>query len=251
MQNNNYGKFFTIPQSAEDHDILLAVDRKTRYEVNSIYGCSIEYDWQCNTIANAMVETIIRQLSTYLKSDPRGGIGINFYDLFSSQVTVKVNPHAEKEGNINIMFFTGPVAIDTEKLFATNNERRSMDIDFELNDSEESAFHEALDKNARYTLTINNGLVFVKGGKFIVTGICYVFLKNLLVELSMRLKAILDANEDCGEVLLSVNFNDNIEIHATVDEDREGIIFSLRPGMNAKLLIKSDESTEDTMGDDE
>ena len=42
-------------------------------------------------------------------------------------------------------------------------------------------------------------------------------------------------------------FNDNIEIHGMMKDGTVSII--MRPGMNAKLLIKCDELTEHTMGD--
>jgi hypothetical protein len=52
-----------------------------------------------------------------------------------------------------------------------------------------------------------------------------------------------------GKSSVMINFNDIIEFHAI--RKGEGIDVKLRPGMGAKLIIKSDESTEaDDDGDD-
>ena len=56
-RNNAYGKLFVIPQDPVDREFLLAVDRRTRSDVERIYGILIDYDWQANTIANAVIES--------------------------------------------------------------------------------------------------------------------------------------------------------------------------------------------------
>ena len=53
----------------------------------------------------------------------------------------------------------------------------------------------------------------------------------------------------CARKTLSINFNDLIEFHAIRKADCVDI--KLRPGMGAKLIIKSDESTEADDGYDD
>ena len=71
-------------------------------------------------------------------------------------------------------------------------------------------------------------------------------MKNIFMELMYRV-ANNPEKDTSDEVIESVNFNDLIEIHAILKDDKVSI--SMRPGVNAKLLIKCDELTEHTMGD--
>lgn len=65
--------------------------------------------------------------------------------------------------------------------------------------------------------------------------IAFVFVRNIFAFLLEKMKLT-------GKSTASVNFNDNIEFHSIQKADQ--ILLTMRPGMNAKLLIKSDETTE-------
>jgi hypothetical protein len=245
-----YGKLFVIPQDPNDREFLLSVDRRARAEINRIYGILIDYDWQANTIANGLVETIISDLAFLLKNGAGGGIGIEFYDIIRAIVSIKTNEKAEKEGNINIYFEPGSKVthliengpdtteyidkIDPMKRFLTGN-------------PEEDDLYKNIDYHTRYNLTSTNGIMIPDHLKFSVFAIGYTFLECMYLEILYRL-ANMDAEEG-EEKLVSVNFNDNIEIHGVMKNGTVNII--MRPGMNAKLLIKCDQITEHTMGDEE
>ncbi len=243
-----YGKLFIIPQEPSDYEFLLAVDHRTRSEINRIYGIMLDYDWQANTIANTMIETIINNLAFMLRSGSSNGIGIEFYDIIRAIVSIKTNEKAEKEGNINIYFEPGSKVtgliengpdrteyaekIDPMKRFLTGHE-------------DDDTLYKNLEHHTRYNLSSINGIMIPDHLRFSVFAIGYTFLECIYLEILYRL-ANMDA-EDGEEKLVSVNFNDNIEIHGIMKDGTVNI--TMRPGMNAKLLIKCDELTEHTMGD--
>ena len=254
MNNSNmggsYGKLFIIPQDPVDREFLQSVDRRTRSEINRIYGILVDYDWQCNTIANAMVETIISDLAFMLKSGSSGGVGIEFYDILRAIVSIKTNEKAEKEGNINIYFepgskITGLIENGPDK---TEYGEKIIPMQrFLTGDADEDNLYRNLEYHTRYNLTSINGIMIPEHQKFFTFAIGYTFIECIYLEILYRL-----ANMDAGdgeEKLVSVNFNDNIEIHGIMKDGTVNI--TMRPGMNAKLLIKCDELTEHTMGDDE
>lgn len=244
-----YGKLFTIPQDPADREFLLAVDRRARSDINRKYGILLDYDWQANTIANSLIETIIADLSFRMKNGERRGIGIRFYDIITAVVSIKKNADAEKEGNINIFFEPGERANeliangpDTEEY----TEKISPENKFLTGDPEDDDIYKNLEYHARYKLSSVNGVMMPEHLRFAVFAIGYTFLESLYLEILYRLSNM-DNNDPTEEKLVTVNFNDNIEIHGSM-KNNEVKIF-MRPGLNAKLLIKSDEFTEDTMGD--
>ena len=246
---SSYRKLFVIPQDPEDRRFLQAVDRKTMVDVENIYGSFIDYDWQANTITNCLVETFISTLAFMLESGAASnGVGIKFYDILQLAVSIKTNDKAEKEGNINIYFKPGEKieSLITDGPQEYSNVKISAQERFTVKDPEEELFYSQLDKNARYRLNIEHGIVLLDHLKYTVFAIAYTFFENLYCEILYRLSNL---GDDSEEKLISVNFNDNIEIHGTLDENGNARI-TMRPGMNAKLLIKCDKVTENTMGDE-
>jgi hypothetical protein len=250
MERGSLGKLFIVPQTADDREFLLSVDRKTRVETEQRFGLIVDYDWHCNTIANCLLETMIQNLAFMLKSNPSSGVGINFYDLFISQVSIKKNTKAEKEGNINIFFEPGSVAMDLVENGPGKEPTDSISpaLMFTVEDPDDEENYKNLDYHTRYALTASHGITFTdRTPKYAVFAIGYTFIKNIFVELLYRLSNMKD--EEGEEKLVSVNFNDNIEFHGLLKNGT--VLLTMRPGMNAKLLIKCDELTEKTMGDDD
>ena len=249
----SYGHFFTVPQDKHDKEILLAVDRKTRADVEARYNFLTDYDWHMNTIANATFEMILTTLSFMIKShDGRTqGMGVNFFDLFVVTVSVKRNEKAEKEGNINVYFEPGPKMMELVK----NGPREPFHgtpysplQEFSSDDPEQENFYKNLDHHTRYNLSINHGLTIKDSMAYAVFGITYIFFENLVTEMLYRLSSSSEDVADEGDQqMVSVNFNDNLEIHAVLKDGQVAIL--MRPGLNSKLLIKNDRMTESTMGD--
>lgn len=252
--SGSYGRFFTIPQDEEDRSILLAVDRRTKDEVEARYGFLTDYEWHMNTIANTTFETIIKTLAFMLnsKNNKVQGLGINFYDLFKVGVSIKRNEKAEKEGNINVFFEPGD-KMDSLIQDGPPEPYRgpiySPLQEFAITDPEQKPKYDNLDHHVRFELSDKHGLLIKDNMSYAVFAITYVFFENLVSELIMRL-AHNDQDPEADpndEKMVSVNFNDNLEIHAVLKDGHVTIM--MRPGLNAKLLIKNDGMTESTMGD--
>ena len=90
-----------------------------------------------------------------------------------------------------------------------------------------------IDKIARKVLSDKHSIILPKD--YMAISIAIAFLENLYRELIQKLVLL-------KKTIVTVNFNDLIEFHATRKNDSVDI--KLRPGMGAKLIIKSDESTE-------
>lgn len=231
-------RLYIIPQDEETRISLLNVDRNTKEDVRRLHRLYVDHDWHCNTIANTYIETIIRHLGYDVKNNGNANSKFDFYDLFLAYVTVKQNEDAEKEGNINIAFqpeekvaeiITDPVPREEREYEYIAPSARYVFVD---NEPKTKAY-EKLDKVARMELQEKYGITIPD--PWMVTAISYVFMENIIRELLYKLTLT-------GKLSSSINFNDNIEMHAIMKNGEVSI--SLRPGMNAKLLIKSDETTE-------
>ena len=239
-----------IPQDIYTKHFLQAVDQQTKADVEKRFGFLINMDWHCNTVANCTVEAIISALNADMKMDGAPAAKLNFYNLFITKVTTKINENAEKEGNINISFAPGSTAVD---LITTNIPKNAEDDkkvdpkeffvfeDPDMDPAALAAMNEALvliDRKARYSLSNNYSLTITDDNAMYAFAIAYTFILNIFRKL------LQDLADDPNKNHVSVNFNDNIEFHALRDED-DFVKLAMRPGMHAKLLIKSDESTED------
>ena len=245
-----------IPQDLKTKEFLLSIDQQTKIDVENKFGFIVNQDWHCNTVANCTVEAIISALNTDMKMDGAPSARLNFYDVFIAKVTTKVNENAEKEGNINISFEPGPTAVNLITTETPKNEEEVETVDPkdffkiedpDMNPDQLAAMNEAytgIDRKARYTLSNNYALTITDDNVFYAFGITYIFILNIFRKL------LQDLGDDPNKNLVSVNFNDNIEFHAMRDD--EGYVkLAMRPGLNAKLLIKSDETTEDDDIDEE
>ena len=194
-------------------------------------------------------ETAISHLAFILKSENCEGVGFDFIGLFKATATIKRNDKAEKEGNINIAFEPGEKVIsliengpdDTE--FPEGN-KLNPEAFFKTGNKQDDQFYETIDYHTRYNLSIKNGILLRDTQKFVAFAIAYTFIESLYTELIYRL---VNSEEKEKDLLISVNFNDNLEIHGRMVDGHIDII--MRPGVGAKLLIKCDEVTEHTMGD--
>ena len=255
--HDRIGKFFVIPQNKSDYDFLLAVDRKTRSDIDLKYGFLADYDWMCNTVANMFFESMIGHLKYFLEENgsETGSAGIAFYDLFSANISNKVNEHAEKEGNLNIYFEPGErvkqLIEEGPPQFPDKIEKVSMASVFITEDPEENEFLTRLDNYCKFEVNKKHG-IRIGESPLASVGLAYTFFENLFVELLVRAAEqrsrsvdSIDGTED--DAMVTVNFNDNIEFHCVVTDGTASIM--MRPGMNVKLLVKNDGMTESTMGD--
>ena len=248
LNDGGISRLFVIPQDEQDYQLLSKVDNRTRITVRDKYGFILDYNWQSNTIANCLIENLILHLSFKVKEIGKG-VGDNFFDLFSASVSIKRNEKAEKEGNINIYFQPGKVIDDLIKDGPDDNGPLQIKLNpeevFKSDNQEDREFYKNLEYQTRYELGTNHGIMFPQTAKYYCFAIGYEFIRNLIIEMLYELSS---KDKDSEEKMITVNFNENIEFHALIKDDL--VTVTMRPGMNAKLLIKSDEITENTLDDD-
>lgn len=238
-------RLYVIPQDPENRISILNVDRKTKEALRLKHRIYVEHDWQCNTIANAYIESIIRALGLDIKNTGNANASWNFYNLFTARATIKRNEDAEKEGNINIAFDTEKGIEDIITDTTPIEERKYNYITPEAaysfpNNNAMTEAYKKIDTASR--MELHNKYSISIPNDWVVTATGVVFFENIIRELLFMV-----ANS--SKQTASINFNDNIECHAIIKNEKN-VLITLRPGMNAKLLIKSDETTE-LDGDDD
>ena len=257
LPNTGSGKFFIIPQVPSDREILKAVDMKTAADAADVVHLIFEWNWLTTTVATVGIETLIEMLASKLKNGEGGdGLTLDFFELLEEKVSIKNDKKAEKEGNINISFTIGD---RIEKLIKDGPDNFPMPTPgncvqfFMTGDPEEDAGTREFNHKLSYNLSSGHSISFsyededghsqeVEFGAIVIT---YLYLKNLFEHMLYKLAQIPEEEDQH----VSVNFNDLIEIHMTLNDGK--VETMLRPGMNAKLLIKCDAVTEHTMGDED
>lgn len=241
-------KLMVIPQEPDMMEKLLSIDRKTRADVGAKFGIMCNMDWQMNTFANATFEAILQNMALECQVEGGAQAAFNFYNCFFAKTSYRKQEDADKEGNINIVFGPGPRA--TALISATEKEPlgdpqppeavygwKHLDMP---NAEEIDEYYRKIDRNARFNISKKYGFVLPDDMYFGAFAVLDTFFMNLYEYMLYEL------GQDEKLVLSTVNFNDNVEFHAI--RKPEGVVFMLRPGMNAKLIIKSDETTEDERG---
>lgn len=237
---------FIIPPDVQDNEDLRAIDGIAKENARIKHRLFINRTWEANTITYTVVETILKVLS---ESILRNGIGIlsdeadntiDFYDLLQVVATYKKNEKAEKVGNINVKFFAGSrvneiISDDTP----TGQEKiEYMEAKAAYSFPENASLTDAMlkiDNAARRHLKDKFSILLPNS--FNAIAIAYVFLEALYRHLVTKL-----VRSEKNSVM--INFNDIIEFHALRKEGNT-VDIRLRPGMEAKLIIKSDQTTED------
>lgn len=230
-------RYYVVPEDPKTREFLLAVDRRTKGDVEKRFNIHIDHDWYCNTIADQTVEAIITSLKMDTIADNAVKM-INFYNMFSAKVSLKVNENAEKEGNVNISFEPGVDAIalisdpipENEKEYVVQTAEEAFALE-EVPDDVIQAY-DRLDAFARYSLSANFGITISSKLHKLCTAVTYVFFENIFRGLLHELA------EDPDAGIAKLNFNDLIEMHASFKDG--GVILTMRPGAFGKLTIKSD-----------
>ena len=241
-------KLMVIPQDPDMVEKLLSIDRKTREDVGAKFGIMSNMDWQMNTVANVAFEAILQSLAINCQVEGGAIAAFNFYNCFFVRTSYRKREDADKEGNINVLFSPGPRA--TELISRTEKEPlgephapeeiygwKNQDMP---NAEDIDEIYRKIDRAARYTLSQKYRFVFPDDMYFASFAVLDTFFMNLFEYMLYEL------GHDEGLTSSEVNFNDNVEFHAI--RKKEGVVFTMRPGMNAKLIIKSDETTEDERG---
>lgn len=240
---------WVIPSKQEDRECILNADRDAKVQLRLQHKLYIDRDWEINTIANTTLEMILKLLYAQMKSDGVAsqktfdGVDseagyINFFDMLEIKVTNKMNSKAEKEGNINIAFYPG---VQTQEIVEDSTPKDQKTWEY-IHHTEKfnygiPALDNAMakvDAMSRQILSKNRKLILRSPGSTLA--ITFVMLENIYRQLISKM--ILEEKRSS-----SINYNDLIEFHIQLLEDNT-VDIRLRPGMCAKLIIKSDETTE-------
>lgn len=240
-------KMYIIPQDVETREDLLNVDRNTKEDIRLKHRLYLNNDWECNTVANAVVESLVKILYSHIKDNgikvlESGDTEIDFYDLIDIAASNKKNDSAEKTGNINVKFRPGSKVdqIISDNTPGGNKEYEFVEISAAysyVDDPDRTNAMLKIDKISRKILADKYSLILPKDFEAIATAA--VFLENIYRQLIHKIVLT-------GRTSSMINFNDIIEFHAVKKDDCVDI--KLRPGMGAKLIIKSDEETEEEDG---
>ncbi len=240
---------FEIPNDPEMNENLRAVDDSSTAEADSrqIKGL---YTWAITTISTSYLENMIKILS--LKMNDNRDSTVDFCNLLSCTATIRKNEDAEKEGNINISFRPGDFILKEAELDDIG--KIKADIRGEFNNvvsrfiKVDSNHMADLDEDLKILHTIEKATIkdlndknnMVLPSDWLATKVTFIYVKHIYIRL-------LNLIED-GSRAASVNFQDLIEFHVRIvtEEDKQRIKFILRPGVNSKLFIKSDDITEFT-----
>lgn len=238
-------KLYVIPGDEETRRDILCIDRNTKEVLRQKHRLYCNTDWECNTIATVTIETVCRVLYSHIVDngvsilDTDGAAYVNFYDLLEVTASNKKNAKAEKNGNINVVFYTGD---KVEAIISDNTPSEERSFEYMTAEAAYSFPDDAdmttamlkIDKLSRKLLADKYSIILPKDYMAIAT--TAIFLEELYRELIRKL-ILMDKQK------VTINFNDIVEFHATKNDD--GAVITCTPGMGAKLIIKSDISTED------
>jgi len=236
---------YVYPIDPESREDILSIDRLTKEHIRLKHRLILQSDWETNTVTNAVMETSLRVMYAQILN-----MGINildedmdntlvFYDLIEIAASNKYNESAEKTGNINVVFTPGSKVpeIISDNVPMENKQfvYSPVDTAYIINGDEAmTSVMKRIDSIARKLLHDKYSLTLPKDWMAIAAA--YTFLENLYHALIQKL-----VTSDRKTVM--INFNDLIEFYAQKDKNGNAQIF-IRPGMCAKLIIKSDATTE-------
>jgi len=240
------------PVDPESRDDVLAIDRRTKEDLRLKHRLYMEADWDCNTVAHAVLANMIRVLNAEICHH---GVSIldssfdnvfPFYDLISISASNKKNTSAEKMGNINVKFIPGArvpsiIADNTDNDGKDKIEYIKFDECYKIEDNESATSAMLkIDTMSRREMSDRYKIIMPKDWEAVA--VTYVFLEDLYRHIIMKLVA-----SKKNQVM--INFNDLIEFHAQKKGDCAQIF--IRPGYESKLIIKSDKASEEDDRDDD
>lgn len=190
------------------------------------------------TITCVYVEAMIRVLVKLMREN-HGEASINFLDLFTISSDNRENDDADKDGNINIQFKPGPVCDSI------------MERDYAPVMADETLWKDTIigviEKECSKILRLKHKMNSNNDANW--TKIAFLYLVYLFRVLKFMAKAALEN----GTVSVMINFLEMFEAHANIEQIQnpenpdivqEKIHVKIRPGFEAKLLIKDDNVTE-------
>lgn len=235
-------RMLICPSNQNDRLDLQAIDQKTKEDLRERHKLFVQRDWECNTIAYLFVSNMCRIINSHVLQNGvqvlvhAAGSELNFYDLFKVSVTNKTNDDAEKTGNINVKF---SVEARGENIIADyqNTDNTYVDPKIAYVFQDDLGLTNAFLKIDELTrMKAKEKYDVILSNEWMSVAITHIFIENVYRYMCEKIVQM-----DKKSVM--INFNDIIEFHAMRDS-KKGFVSKLRPGYGAKLIVKSDESTE-------
>lgn len=230
--------YLITPTDVAQRTIVERIEKASRNELMSVYKIRLNSGYM-TTIACVYMEAIVKIL-VQLMRETKGDAAINFLDLFTVSSNNRENEDADKDGNININFIPGPVA------------ESIMDRDYAPEIADETKWEnipiiKLCQNECARILQTKHKMTTSKVSNW--TKIAYVYMVYLYKTLKLMARVALEN----GKMSVMINFLEIMEFHANIeripnpenpDIVKEKITVRIRPGFEAKLLIKDDGVTE-------
>jgi hypothetical protein len=237
-------RVYIIPNDGETREDIESIDRATKEDVRLRHRVFVNMDFESNTIATVYVQSLVKVLyshivdnGVHILSKDSDGV-LDFYGLIELAATNKKNDQAEKTGNINVKFMPGRKVPEIISDDVPNDQKEVEFIEARaaFTFPEDASLTNAMAKIDRIAQKeLQEHYAIIIPNTWITTAVAATFVENIYRYMIFKLKAT-------EKNAIMLNFNDIIEFHAVKRGD--GVEFRLRPGFGAKLIIKSDESTE-------
>lgn len=239
----NASSFYLItPADPVQRTVLDRVELAARNKLMMDYKIKLNAGY-LTTIACVYYESLVRALVKLMKDTGENVSEINFFDMFTAIASSRSNDDADKEGNINVMFHVGPgvqMLIDTNECKEIHPDMWQKTI---INVVEKHASSVLFNKHKMMLGNDDNGATY--------TVVAYVYFEFMIRTLIMMLR-------DSGKKSSMINFLELFEIHASYAksekdeaEDEKVLEIKMRPGAQAKLIIKDDDITEKELSEDD
>lgn len=235
VERNHY---LIVPSDPDQLAVTEMVDKATWKNLLTEYKLRINTAY-LTTFACAYMEALIvlmRRIMTDTKSTENS---IDFLDLFTIYANNRESDTAEKDGNINISFVPGVTVIEgiMERDYAPKV-HPDMWKGSIIMEAQKIAARILSEKHKAVTDSLNTWTI-----------VAYVYFEHLFRTLKLMAKEA----HDRGESSVSFNFLEMVEFHCNLEVtpnpenpelQSEKYVIKMRPGFQAKLLIKNDDSTE-------
>lgn len=233
LEKNHY---LIVPNDPIQRDFCEKVERASRNSILENYKVRLNASYG-TTFACAYLEALIRTLGRIMVEQPKDAV-LNFLDMIILSCDNREGEMGDKDGNINITFAPGPVV---EQIMARDY---CPVISPEI---WQGTIINEVEKCASTILSTKHKAVSDQLWRWTV--IAYTYFE--FVFRTLKLMAKEGAAE--GKNSVSINFLEMMEIHCNVEQvqhpDNPELVseeyrVKIRPGFQAKLLIKNDGATE-------
>lgn len=233
MERNHY---LIVSNDPKQREFCEKVERASRNSILENYKVRLNSGYT-TTFACVYLEALIRVLGKIMVEQPKNA-ALNFLDMLILSSDNREGEMGDKDGNINIVFTPGPIV------------QQIMERDFCPVVTPEMWHGTIIDEVEKLAGTIlATKHKAVTDYQYRWTCIAYAYFEFFFRTIKLMAK---EAHEN-GQTAVSMNFLEMMEVHCTVesipnpenpDLHHDEYRLKIRPGFQAKLLIKNDGATE-------